>query len=120
MRVYVAGLYSRNRKGQMANVIEVLDNMRVGIKACLKILRNGDQPFCPWLDYLFFLMLEGDQKITEKQIKDYSMAWLRACKAMVVLSDWQQSPGTLDEMTEAIKLEIPIYHGVKAFLARKG
>lgn len=121
MRVYVAGLYSRNKKGEIAHVVDVLENMRTGIKACKDLLLAGHEPFCPWLDYLFFLMLDDGEKITERQIKRYSLAWIQACDGgMIVLPGWEKSPGTKGEMDEARKRNITIYHGVGAFLDTHG
>lgn len=117
MRVYVAGLYSRNEKGEVAHIVEALENMRVGIKACKDLLLAGHEPFCPWLDYLFFLVLDDREKITEEQIKRYSLAWLQASEVMVVLPGWQNSPGTKREISEAKKYGITVYHGIEAFLS---
>ena len=46
-RIYVAGKYSAD------NVIDVLNNIHIGTKKCVEILKQGDAPFCPWLDYQF-------------------------------------------------------------------
>ena len=68
-RVYVAGPYNA------PDVIGVLRNMRVGIKACVKLLQEYNvAPFCPWIDYQFSLQ----EEIPLEKYWEYSMAWLPA------------------------------------------
>lgn len=108
MRVYIAGPISSD------NIIDSLYNIRAGIKAAVEIVDAGHDPFCPFIDFLFFLV--GNKLITEKQIKQYSINWLKQCDAMIVLDGWEHSDGTLDEMVEAKRNEITIYHGLRSFL----
>ena len=60
-RVYIAGKYDDT------NVIQVLKNIRVGIKASVKALRTGYIPFCPWLDFMFALV-GGGEELTDAEI----------------------------------------------------
>ena len=46
-RIYVAGAYSDD------NVLKILNHMRVGMRAGLKLLLAGYAPFVPWFDYHF-------------------------------------------------------------------
>lgn len=102
-RIYVAGAYSAD------NVIDVLDNMRRGMRAATEVLLAGYAPFCPWLDYQFQLMLREGETLTLQDYYEYSLAWVRAADAMLVLPNSENSKGTQAEIMEAIKLNIPIY-----------
>lgn len=106
-RVYVAGPYSAT------NVIAVLDNMRWGMRASVEVLLAGYAPFCPWLDYNFQLQLRGDEALTVQDYYDYSMAWLEASDAVLVLPGWQNSKGTLAEIQRAKEKGIPVFYSLE-------
>lgn len=98
-RIYVAGAYSAD------NVMDVLHNMGRGIDASTKILKEGNAPFCPWLDYHFALR---DQTIPKQAFYDYSMAWLEASDEVYVLKNSEHSEGTKKEIERAEELGIPV------------
>ena len=56
VKVYVAGAYSAD------NVLDVLSNIRRGIRASTEIFLAGYSPFCPWLDYHFQLQLQDNSE----------------------------------------------------------
>ena len=65
-KIYVAGKYNDD------NVIKVLHNIKAGVKLSTEILKQGDIPFCPFLDCLFVLI--GDSEgLTSQHFRDYSM-----------------------------------------------
>lgn len=103
-RVYVAGCYSAN------NVITVLDNMRKGIRMSTRVLLAGFSVFSPWLDYHFTLALQGDEKLTVDDYYGYSISWLEVSDIMLVLPGYETSKGTLNEISVAKDLDIPIYY----------
>jgi hypothetical protein len=105
-RVYVAGAYSAD------NVIKILDNMRVGLRASKDVMLAGFAPFSPWLDYLFSLMLEGDEALTIDDYYRYSIAWLEASDCMVIVSGRETSTGVAKERDRAKQLGIPIYNSL--------
>lgn len=107
-KIYVAGSYSDN------NVIQVLENMKKGIEMSKTLLLKNYAPFCPWLDYHFFLALKEDESISLEQIQAYSMEWLGACDAVFVLPNSENSKGTQNEIKRAITLEIPVFTDVNA------
>lgn len=115
-RVYVAGLFSRNEKGEMANTIETLNNIRNGLHLSTEVLLAGLVPFTPWLDFMYFLMLPEGRSISETAIKRYSMSWLEVSDAMLLLQGWQASSGTLAELRMAKKLEIPHFEELQDIL----
>ena len=107
VRIYCAGLYSKNSKGKKANVIEVLDNIKAGITTCNRLLSLGYAVFCPWLDFQYGLT--GNFEVTEEQYKASSMAWLEVSDAMLVISGAGLGGGVDDEIIRARELKISTY-----------
>jgi hypothetical protein len=105
-RVYVAGAYSAD------NVVSVLDNMRRGMRVSTEVLLAGYAPFCPWLDYHFQLMLREGETLTVRDYYQYSLAWLEASDAVLVLPDSENSKGTQAEIARARELNIPVYYNL--------
>ena len=99
-RIYVAGKYNDD------NVIGVLNNIKKGTKKCVEILKKGDIPFCPWLDFQF--QWYGD--LTAEEFRKYSMSWLEVCDILYVLNNWETSGGTKAEIKRAEELGIPIIY----------
>jgi len=98
-RIYIAGKYSAN------NILDCLNNIHDGIKKSVEVLKQGDAPFCPWLDYQFHFF---DKTLTISDYYRYSMAWLEVSDEVWVLPDWKNSKGTQAEIDRAIELDIPI------------
>lgn len=107
-RVYVAGAYSAD------NVIQVLENMRVGMRVSTEVLLKGYAPFCPHLDYQFALMLREGEKLTVPHYYAYSMAWLEASDVILLLPNSENSKGTQVELARANELGIPIVDSIEA------
>ena len=101
-RVYVAGAYSAD------NVLDVLRNIGHGEKACAELFAAGYAPFCPWHDKSYVID-NPDGEFTVQQFYDFSMAWLEVSDAVLVLSGWQNSKGTLKEIERANEFGIPVY-----------
>lgn len=104
MKIYVAGKYSDS------NIIEVLNNIREGIKMSAKVLKMGHVPFSPWLDYQF-QFYEPELKVEDYY--NYSLTWLKCCDAMLVLPNYENSKGTLKEIEVAKENNIPIYYSLE-------
>jgi hypothetical protein len=113
IRVYVAGAYSG------PDVLSVLNNMRIGMRAAKDVLVAGMAPFCPWLDYQFFLLLRDDEQISLDSIYGYSMAWLEASSAVYVVQNPAnvQSRGTQQELAKAKELHLPIFNDLQHLIA---
>ena len=105
-RVYVAGSYSAD------NVIQVLENMRLGIKASTEVFMAGFSPFSPWLDYHFSLMKPDGAMLKVEDFYQYSLAWLEVSDALLVLLNSEHSKGTQAEIERAIELGIPVFHSL--------
>jgi len=97
-RIYVAGKYNDT------DVIKVLNNIKKGTAACARILKRGDVPFCPWLDFQF----QWYSDLTVEEYQRYSMSWLEVCDELYVLNNWHTSGGTKREIERARELGIPV------------
>lgn len=102
-RVYVAGPYSAD------NVLDVLGNLQRGIRMSVRVMLAGYAPFCPWLDFLFCLLLREGESLSVPQFYAYSLAWLEVSDAVLVLPKFEKSKGTLAEIARAEELGIPVY-----------
>lgn len=100
-RIYVAGSYSAD------NIIQVLNNIHIGTKMSVKILKLGLVPFCPWLDYQFQFY---DKTLEVDDYYRYSIAWLEVSDMILVLPKSEKSHGTQMEIKMAKKLLIPIVY----------
>ena len=107
-KIYVAGSISDT------NVLQVLENLRLGQRVSVELLLKGYAPYCPFIDYQFFFQLREGETITGEQIKAYSMEWLGVCDAVFILPNSEASLGTQAEIKRAITLEIPVFTEVSA------
>lgn len=110
-RIYLAGLFSKNSIGLEANVLEVLDNMRRGMRVGTELLLKGFAPFVLWHDYHFALMLQGDERLTKKSFYDFSLTWLTVCEAVFVISNSENSMVN-NEIEKAHQLKIPVFYSI--------
>lgn len=108
--IYVAGALTP--KSTDNHAIEYLRNARRLLQASLQVFSFGFTPYCPANDMLFFLA-EGGGNITEAQIKDMSMEYLRRSDGVLMLAGWEKSVGCIAEAHEANKYKIPVYLSMK-------
>ena len=106
-RIYLAGLISMNEKGERANALEFLENIRLGQKASLDLIKMGYAVFDPFQDYQYALL--EDAQLTASQYKANSMAWLEVSDAVVVISGMGLGGGVDAEIARAKELGIPVY-----------
>jgi len=112
-RVYVAGPLSPKGYNSVHPAIDYLLNIRNLTRAALEVFQAGFDPFCPALDFLFFLMLREGEHIKEAMIKRYSKSWLEASDAMYLTPGWKKSSGTLGEIQHAESLGIPVFKSIE-------
>lgn len=101
-KVYIAGKYSAT------NIIDILKNIKMGIRASVDALHEGYIPFCPFLDFLYNLI--GDKPLTVEEYKEYSMEWLYSCDEIWLLPNWLASKGAKAELAEANKLGMKVVY----------
>lgn len=106
-RIYVAGAYNAG------NVMQVLDNIRNGMRWSTRVMLLGHAPFCPWQDFHFQLMLRENETLTIQDYYNYSLEWLRASDYMFVTPGWENSTGTRAEIKEAHRLGIPVFFNIE-------
>lgn len=113
-KIYIAGKYDDD------NVVSVLLNIRAGIELAVKVLKNGDIPFCPFLDFMFVLLGEG-KDLKQDDFRNYSMEWLKVCDEVWLLPSWVNSGGCEKEIAVANAIGIPVLEekDYKYFLKEK-
>jgi hypothetical protein len=105
-RVYIAGPMSPTRGG---GPIEYLRNCNRMIDAARELIKAGLAPFCPAVDMLYFIGGMDAAQITAEEIKAYSLAWLPACEAVLLMPGWMESVGTRAEAKEAKRLGMQVF-----------
>jgi len=109
IRIYIAGpMNPRNGGG----AIEYLNNCNRMISVARQLIKLGFAPFCPAVDMLYFLNGESEEEITSSEIKSYSMAWIPACGAMLMMPGWRKSPGARAEFEFAFPLNMPVFFSI--------
>ena len=106
-RVYIAGAYSAD------NVIAILDNIRIGMRAGTELFLRGYSPFVPWFDFHFQLMIQDGESLTVDDYYRYSMDWLEVAEVLYVLPNSENSKGTQAEIARAKELGIPIVYSME-------
>ena len=106
--VYCAGALTPRGDNGEHPAIEYLQNVNRLIRLAVDVLQAGFAPFCPALDFQYFLALREDETISEDRIKGMSIDWLEKCDAVILAEGWEKSPGTQKEVERAIELGIPI------------
>ena len=109
--VYIAGAIHPYKSEDP--ITGFLGNLRRGQRMGKDLLIKGYSPFCPFLDFIYFLHLGDGENITVRQIKDLSMVWLEKCDAVLVLPKYRKSEGTRAEIARAKELGIPIFYNVE-------
>lgn len=102
-KIYVAGPI------RDPNPIKFLQNIREGIRTAGMLITEGYAPFCPHLDYQYFLQWQSSEYPDLEQIMAVSIEWLRRCDAMFLLPGWRTSDGTMREINFAQLADIPIF-----------
>jgi hypothetical protein len=100
-RIYIAGPIS-------GGTLETLANIRAGLKAAAKAIKQGFAPFIPHLDFQLNLVADEADVLTKEEFQANSMAFVDVCEEMWILPGWENSGGTKREMERAKDLGIPI------------
>lgn len=106
-KVYVAGAYSAS------DGLTFLDNIRKGMRKSTEVFLSGFSPFCPWLDFQFQLMLKDGEGLTVDDYQSYSIDWLMASDALLLVEGWENSKGTKNEIEIAKENDIPIFESIE-------
>jgi hypothetical protein len=102
-RIYIAGPYSAD------NVLSVFDNMQRGMRLATQVRQLGFAPFCPWMDFMYYLLDDGNSFDLEN-CYEYSLAWLEVSDAIIFTQDWRESHGAIQEHEYAIRKNIPVFY----------
>ena len=110
-RIYVAGAI---RPYATEHPVEgYWSNIRRGIRAALEVLEAGFYPYCPFLDYSYYIFEPvNGLKVTEKLLKGQDFPWLEICDAVLVLPRYRKSEGTKAEIERARECKIPVFYNL--------
>lgn len=106
LRIAVCGPYNAD------NVLAVARNMKNGIMLSLKIAQLGMRPYCPWLDLQWALMSDMPIEVFRR----LSLEEIKVSDAVLLAPGWQDSQGTLVEIEEAKRLNVPTFGSIRALL----
>lgn len=109
-RIYVAGPYSCAGRCEPLGVD--LAYMRKGLQVSAQLLYLGYAPFCPWLDYLFHFAADDIHLPSKNDYYEYSLSWLAASDAVLVIDQRPGSVGTWKEIELAKQLGIRVYYNI--------
>jgi hypothetical protein len=88
------------------------------IDASRKLIKLGFAPFCPAVDMLYYLGGPIDGSPSPDEIKAYSLAWLPACEALLLMPGWRDSSGTLAEIDASSTIgPLPIFTEIEKLVA---
>lgn len=119
-RLYVAGILTPVGHFSANPAIDYVIALREMTKWSWKALQAGFDPFCPALDWMFWMVMESGEYMTEAMIKRYSKSWLEVCDAVMLTPGWQKSKGTLAEIKRAEELEIPVFKSLDELIKYRG
>jgi len=99
MRIYLVGKISDS------DPLKFLSNIETGISYSAYLIKNGNDVYCPFLDYQYRFFFT----LTKEDFQRNSMSFLEHWAEQVwVLPDWENSEGTRKEIARAEELGIPV------------
>ena len=107
MKIFVAGKYEDKTKWKKEK------NVKIAMRAGLKIKLKGHYPFIPHLNHYFHYFVRDYMGIHFEQetYYDWDNQFLAVCDGFVKISE---SPGANEEEQLAIKLGLTIFNSVDA------
>lgn len=111
LTIYVAGLYSKNEDGTIANPGQVQANIKKAKVVAQKVWELGHAALCPHANTEF---LDGNPNVGWDRLISGDLALMANCDAMVLLPGWEGGRGTWIERTVAVA------QGKKVFECKNG
>lgn len=108
-RIFISG--AMNPTGPGNHAIEYLANVRSGVAAANSLMLAGFVPYCPMIDFQFFLGLRDNEEIGVEVIKGCTMSFVEHwAEAVLVLPGWEKSCGVRAEVDVAVRCHIPVFY----------
>lgn len=99
--VYIAGPYRGGTRQ------EIDGHIYMAARALRRLARLGIGAFCPHLNSAHFEYYTAD--VPASYWLDLDLHFLEACDAILLLTGWRSSGGTIAERVRAIEMRIPIF-----------
>jgi hypothetical protein len=109
LKVYVIGKY------RDPDILNLFGNIRRGIVVAARLTQLGFAVFCPFLDFLYLLVLPAQycKDIGVDKLQAQGMCWLEICDAVYVIMDGiESSEGGQAEIKRAEELGIPVFNSL--------
>lgn len=107
MRIYIAGPYGKHS----LSVEQREANVKVAIESTRELIKLGHHPYVPHLSHYIH---EGwEDSPDEKSWKKSDLVWLKVCDAILMVGDFESSPGALNEREEAQKLGLKVFYSIQ-------
>ena len=111
MLVYIAGPYGGKSRFGLIRFFQVLLNIWRARRVAVQLWAKGFVAICPHLNT--FLM---DNVCQRERFLEGDLEILKHCDALVTAGEWFDSEGTRGEIDFAGEHNIPVFHGVGAYL----
>jgi len=108
MRIFIAGKYGSH---ELPSDVR-LSNVHKAIDAARELIKLGHSPFCPHLSH-FVHEDWGWEGSTPECWYKIDNEWLSCADAVLMLDNWQDSPGAMAELALAIRLFKPVYLSIQ-------
>lgn len=106
LTIYVAGLYSKNEDGTIANPGQVQANIKKAKVVAQKVWELGHAALCPHANTEF---LDGNPAVSWERLISGDLALMAKCDAVVLLPGWKGGRGTWIERTVAHEMHKTVY-----------
>jgi hypothetical protein len=108
MKVYIAGPYTPKDGRNETR----LSNIRQAADAAKRLIQLGHFPFCPHT-----MTVGWEDACSYEEFSHFGLAWLQTCDAILLLPDWEQSPGARREHEEAVTFGLSIIYGLDSLVS---
>lgn len=101
---YVAGPYRGKSKNKIINRLQVIRNILAAREVAKKLWQMGYAVICPHSNTALF-----DGIVPDKTFLDGDIVMLKRCDLIVMMPNWMDSSGAIDELCIAQANGIPAY-----------
>ncbi len=109
--IFVSGAIIPTGLGNHA--LEFLENVRKGIRLTIELIRSGYAAYCPFTDFLYWLLLREGEELPVAMIYKVDLEILSRMDAVLLVPGWTKSIGVAEELKRAEQLDIPVFQDIE-------